>query len=86
MTDVRPGDRIRLIEMPDDPAPVEPGTEGVVGQVTESLGTRQISVKWDTDRRLMLIVPPDRFDVVGHEAIPEPWASIYPTEEGGTRA
>lgn len=85
MTDVRPGDRIRLIEMPNDPAPIEAGAEGVVGHVKDFGGTRQVSVKWDNSRTLSLVVPPDRFDVVGHEAIPEPWASIYSTEEGGTK-
>lgn len=80
---LRPGDRIRLIEMPNDPAPIEPGTEGVVGHVQANLfgDGDQVSVKWDGPRRLSLVVPPDRFEVIGHEDVPEPWASIYPKEE-----
>ena len=77
----KPGDRIRLTEMPNDPAPIEPGAEGVVGHVGPAIqGTTQISVKWDNDRSLCLVVPPDRFEVIGHEAIPEPYASIYKEE------
>lgn len=81
---LRPGDRIRLIEMPNDPAPIEPGTEGVIGYVQENLfgdGRNQVSVEWDGPRMLSLIVPPDRVEVVGHEDVPEPWASIYPKKE-----
>lgn len=80
---VRPGDRIRLIEMPNDPCPVEAGTEGVVGHVgPEIQGRTQISVVWDSDRSLMLLVPPDRFEIIDHEDVPEPYASIYPTTKG----
>lgn len=81
---VRPGDRIRLIEMGDDPLPVEAGTEGVVGQVGPAFeGRTQVSVVWDSDRSLCLVVPPDRFEVVGHEAVPEPYASIYGDQAEG---
>lgn len=80
---LRPGDRIRLIEMPNDPSPIEPGTEGVICTVQEDLfhdGRDHVGVKWDNDRALSLIVPPDCAEVVGHEDVPEPWASIYPKE------
>lgn len=78
---VRPGDRIRLTAMPDDPVPIPAGEEGVVGHVTATPWGRQISVAWDCGRTLSLCVPPDEFDVVGREAVPEPWASIYRKEE-----
>lgn len=81
---LRPGDRVRLILMPDDPSPLDPGEEGVVGHVQEDLfGDRrdQVSVKWDSGRTLSLVVPPDSVQVVGREAVPEPWASLYPKEE-----
>jgi hypothetical protein len=81
---VKPGDRIRLIEMPDDPAPIPKGTEGVVGHVGPALeGREQVSVVWDCEpsRSLALVVPPDTFEIVGHEDVPEPYASIYRKEE-----
>lgn len=82
---VKPGDRIRLIEMPDDPAPIPAGTEGVVGQVGPGFqGRTQVSVVWDTDRSLSLVVPPDVFEVIGHEDVPEPYASIFPSTKGAS--
>lgn len=56
------GDRIRLIEMPNDPCPIEPGTLGKVTFVNEI--TRQIGVKWDAERSLILVVGVDKFEVV----------------------
>ena len=64
MIDLKEGDRIELVQMPDDPRPVEPGTKGTVQFVTElHLGEAQfqIAVKWDNGRNLMLIVPPDQY-------------------------
>jgi hypothetical protein len=56
------GTRIRLIEMPHDPNPIEPGTLGTVTSVHEK--TRQIGVKWDNGRGLFLIIGVDKFEVV----------------------
>jgi hypothetical protein len=57
--DLKPGDRIRLVSMPDDPDPIEPGSEGTVLDVTDLQGlgksSFQISVDWDNGRRLCLI-------------------------------
>lgn len=65
------GDRIRLIEMTDDPCPIPAGTTGTVtgihpwrnwaGGKTEF----QINVKWDIPRTLAMVWPQDRFEVIG---------------------
>ncbi len=60
------GDRIKLLAMPDDAWPIEQG-----GTVERTLdwgdGRRQISVKWDNGRSLALVVPPNRFRLIGKE-------------------
>jgi hypothetical protein len=58
--DLKPGDRIRLLEMPDDPAPIEVGSEGTVTFVTDlsHLSDKimfQIGVDWDSGRALNLV-------------------------------
>lgn len=63
---LKEGDRIELIQMPDDPCPIEPGTQGTVQFVSElRLGDPekqfQIIVKWDNGRNLSLITPPDKY-------------------------
>ncbi|WP_442510560.1 DUF4314 domain-containing protein [Novipirellula sp. SH528] len=61
-----PGDRIRLLTMPDDPDPVPIGTTGTVraiSHVSSRPAFTQIGVDWDNGRRLMLTVPPDRFEI-----------------------
>jgi len=62
--EVQEGDRIILVEMLDDPCPIEPGTQGTVASVHHNVG--QIHVKWDNGRSLML-VPPDQFDIIPKE-------------------
>lgn len=60
----KPGDRIELLEMPNDPDPIPVGSKGtVVDTYIISEGT-QVDVDWDNGRSLMLIVPPDRFRIV----------------------
>jgi hypothetical protein len=56
-----PGTRIRLLEMPDDPCPVEPGTEGTV----EAGNGGQMHVRWDNGRTLMVLPGVDRYEVIG---------------------
>jgi hypothetical protein len=72
MTLPQPGDRIRLVAMPDDPDPVSPGTTGTVKSVTQHGAGRdawlQVDVNWDNGRKLMLSVPPDRFELLSDEA------------------
>jgi hypothetical protein len=68
MTAPQPGDRIRLVAMPDDPDPVPQGTTGTVQAVHPhgSSGGQwlQVEVNWDNGRKLMLSVPPDQFEVM----------------------
>lgn len=56
------GDRLRLLEMPNDPCPIEPGSLGTVTYV--SPGPQQIGVKWDSGRTLMLVAGVDKFEIV----------------------
>jgi hypothetical protein len=58
------GDRIRLIEMPDDPDPLPPGLEGTVVMVIEWDGDEQIAVDWDDGQHRGLSSPPDSFVVL----------------------
>jgi hypothetical protein len=54
--------------MTDDPDPIPPGTTGTVIAVRQ-LGTRcQVDVAWQNGRTLMLVVPPDQFEVLTGEA------------------
>lgn len=48
MTLPQVGDRVRLIEMPNDPAPLPPGSEGTVTNVTEFAEPLPTSIStWD---------------------------------------
>lgn len=62
------GDRIRLTSMTNDPAPIEPGAIGTVIAVASfdrgPNAWNQIHVEWDNGRTLMLVVPPDEFEVL----------------------
>jgi hypothetical protein len=62
MTEI--GDRIRLIEMPDDPGPLPEGMEGTVVMVIEWNGAQQIAVEWDNGQQHGLTVPPESFVVI----------------------
>jgi hypothetical protein len=62
------GDRIRLVEMTDDPAPLPAGATGTIDAVFPHPAQRygqawtQYSVKWDAPherRTLMVCCPPD---------------------------
>ena len=61
---MKPGDRIRLIEM-DDPDPVPVGSRGTVVAIYQHSDWLQVDVDWDNGRGLMLTVPPDRVEVLG---------------------
>ncbi len=63
------GDRVRMLEMPNDPDPIPPGTEGVVQETRRvCLNPRntftQYEIKWDNGRTLSAIVPPDKLEVI----------------------
>ena len=72
MTSPQPGDRIRLVAMPDDPDPIPPGTSGTITSVEQHGAGRdawlQVEVAWDNGRKLMLTIPPDRFEVLSDDA------------------
>ncbi len=62
------GDRIRLLAMQDDPDPIQVGQAGTVVSVARHGGGKdtwfQIDVSWDNGRTLMLVSPPDAFELV----------------------
>jgi hypothetical protein len=64
----RKGDRIRLLAMSDDPDPIQVGQLGTVVSVTPHGGGKdawhQIDIAWDNGRTLMLVSPPDQFEIV----------------------
>ena len=64
----RPGDRIQLVAMQDDPNPIQPGQLGTIVAVRRYDDAKgiwhQIDVAWDNGRTLMLVSPPDRFEIV----------------------
>jgi len=64
----QPGDRIRLVSMQDDPDPVKVGELGTVTGCRRYGGGRdawlQIDVAWENGRTLMLVSPPDRFEII----------------------
>ena len=66
------GDRIRLLAMHDDPDPIQVGQVGTVVRVGRHGGGKdvwhQIDVAWDNGRTLMLVSPPDRFEIVERQA------------------
>lgn len=64
---VQKGDRIMMVEMLDDPCPIEIGALGTVLAVHKDIGG-QIEVEWDSGRTLML-VPPDQFDIIAKEYV-----------------
>ena len=62
------GDRIRLISMDDDPAPIQSGQLGTIADIN-LVGSgpeqwMQIDVDWDNGRKLMLACPPYRFEII----------------------
>jgi hypothetical protein len=64
----RPGDRIRLLAMPDDPDPIPTGEVGTVVSVALHGDGRdawhQVDVNWDHGRSLMLTLPPDQIEIL----------------------
>ena len=58
------GTRIEVIEMSDDPRPIEPGTKGTV-DVVDDMGT--VHCTFDNGRRLGLIPNVDVFQKIWEE-------------------
>ena len=60
---IKIGDRIVLIEMPNDPDPVKPGSTGTVIDVTDF----NIMVKWDNINRSLALIPKlDKFEIISN--------------------
>jgi hypothetical protein len=62
-----PGDRVRLVAMQDDPDPIQVGQTGTVvrvHRVDDDPVWHQIDIAWDNGRTLMLVSPPDLFEIV----------------------
>ena len=59
----KPGNRIRLLAMLDDPDLIPYGTTGTVTAVRQRWTWSQVDVKWDNGRT----VPPDRFELIHGE-------------------
>ena len=62
---VEVGDRIKLVSMPDDPNPLEVGTEGEVTYIDNRMDV--IGVKWDNGRTLSLIQNVDTFEILDED-------------------
>jgi hypothetical protein len=67
MPTLRPGDRIRLIAMSDDPDPIPPGSTGTVTAVRQHRTWAQVDVDWDNGRKLMLALPPDQLEILSDD-------------------
>jgi hypothetical protein len=67
----KPGDRIRLVAMPDDPDPIPIGEVGTVIEVRRhgdgNNVWHQVDVEWDHGRTLMLTLPPDRIEILQND-------------------
>lgn len=63
-TNIKAGDRVRLLSMTDDPDPIPAGTNGTVVGVSPQSDWTQVDVDWDNGRSLMLSIPPDRVAVI----------------------
>lgn len=60
ITDEIIGKRIRLIQMKDDPHPIESGTMGTIYHY----GYDVINVKWDNGRNLGVVINVDEFEIL----------------------
>jgi len=63
-TELKVGDRIRLVSMTDDPVPIPAGALGTIVGIYPQRGWTQVDVNWDSGRSLMLTIPPDRIELV----------------------
>lgn len=61
-TQLKVGDRIRLVSMTDDPDPIPVGTIGTVVGIYPQHDWTQVDVDWVCGRTLMLSIPPDRIE------------------------
>ena len=68
---LQPGDRIRLVSMPNEPDPVPAGSLGTVQSVHEHCDWSQVDVDWDNGRQLMLCLPGDVVALVSQAKTPD---------------
>ena len=61
---LKKGDRIRLVSMPQDPDPIPIGSLGTVIAVHNHRDWMQVEVDWDSGRSLMLTMPDDCVSIV----------------------
>ncbi len=61
---LKTGNRIRLLSIRKEPAPIAPGTIGTVVKVSHFCDWSQVVVDWDNGRQLTLSIPPDRVEVI----------------------
>ena len=66
-TNLKAGDRVRLLSMTDDPDPIPAGTIGTVVGVYPQSDWTQVDVDWDNGRSLMLSIPPDVVELLPAE-------------------
>jgi hypothetical protein len=68
---MKPGDRIRLVEMLNDPDPLPVGATGTIQDIVRlDADAEQWWIKWDAPnerRSLSLVVPPDRVEQIVEE-------------------
>lgn len=64
----KPGDRIRMVAMPNDPDPIPTSAVGTVVSVSNhgdgKNAWHQVDAEWDNGRNLMLTMPPDRIEIL----------------------
>ena len=58
-TQLKQGDRIRLVSMPQDPDPIPVGSLGTVIALYDHREWMQVDIDWDNGRTLMLTMPDD---------------------------
>jgi len=63
---VEVGDRIKLVNMVDDPNPMEPGSEGEVTYVDKRMEV--IGIRWDSGRTLSLIQGVDEYEILNEDS------------------
>lgn len=61
---LKPGDRIRLISMTNDPDPIPEGSVGTVAAVHDHRDWLQVEIDWDNGRALMLTLPEDSIAII----------------------
>ena len=71
-----PGTRVRLNNMPDDPQPIPPGTEG---EVTGCDDAGQLQMSWSNGRSLSLLPGVDDFTVISRPEKAEHQSHAKPT-------